>query len=145
VREGRAQTLAEVQQATTACTRCFGCRFEVEALLREELGERYVPTAVVTREPESRSLGGRLRVTLRNVRDRVAAAPPQKMYMPVLQGLGGRDVSTRLMLFNLHDERTERTAAGRTSGRRRSRRRARRCSTWGRCSTTARCPTAWGS
>jgi hypothetical protein len=27
--------------------------------------------------------------------------------MPVLEGFGGHDVSTRLVLFNLHDERTE--------------------------------------
>src|SRR5215211_7306330 len=114
VREGHAETLAQVQEATSACTRCFGCRFEVEALLREELGERYVPTAVVTRDPEAEeraTLPSRLRARLRGVRDRVAAVPPQKMYMPVLQGFEGLDVSTRLVLFNLHDERTDRGQA----------------------------------
>lgn len=107
VREDRAHTLAGVQQETTACTRCFGCRFEVEGVLREELGERYVPTAIVTREQD-----GERRATLRSrlrtrVRRTPAAPPPQKMYMPILHGFGGLDVTTRLVLFNLHDEQTE--------------------------------------
>lgn len=110
VRTGGAATLADVQRQTTACTRCFGCRFEVEGLLREELGERYVPTAVVTRDvraEERATLGLRLRSRLREARGRVAAAAPQKMYMPVLEGFNGCDVTTRLILFNLHDEPTE--------------------------------------
>jgi len=110
VQTSRAGTLAEVQRETTACTRCFGCRFEVEGVLRDELGERYVPTTVVTRDPAAEvnaSLRSRLRARVLGVRERVNADPPQKMYMPVLQGFGGHEVSTRLVLFNLHDERTE--------------------------------------
>lgn len=110
VRDGGAATLADVQQQTTACTRCFGCRFEVEGLLREELGERYVPTAVVKRDvraEERATLGLRLLSRLREARGRVAAVGPQKMYMPILEGFNGCDVTTRLVLFNLHDERTE--------------------------------------
>src|SRR5436190_670548 len=30
---GRATTLADIQRETTACTRCFGCRFEIERML----------------------------------------------------------------------------------------------------------------
>jgi len=110
VRDGGATTLADVQKQTTACTRCFGCRFEVEGLLREELGERYVPAAVVRRDLRAErqaTLGLRLHSRVRRAREQVAAAGPQKMYMPVLEGFNGYDVTTRLVLFNLHDERTE--------------------------------------
>jgi bacterioferritin-associated ferredoxin len=110
VRGAGVTSLAEVQRETTACTRCFGCRFEVEGVLRDELGDRYVPATVVTRDPaadDGGTLRTRLRARVRGVRERVNTVPPQKMYMPVLQGFGGHDVSTRLVLFNLHDERTE--------------------------------------
>src|SRR5687768_10999897 len=99
VRDARVASLAEVQRETTACTRCFGCRFEVEGVLRDELGERYVPAVVVTRDPSAddrATLRTRLRARVRGVRERVNTLPPQKMYMPVLQGFAGHDVSTRL-------------------------------------------------
>ena len=32
--------IADVQRATTACTKCFGCRFEIEALLRSSSATR---------------------------------------------------------------------------------------------------------
>lgn len=113
VRSGRACTLAEVQSETTACTKCFGCRFEVEGLLSEELGDRYVPAAAVTRlEEPPKTVRSRLGRRLLRARNPVPT-PAQKMYLPVLEGLGGSDVTTRIVLFNLHDEREadERTVA----------------------------------
>jgi bacterioferritin-associated ferredoxin len=109
IQERRACTLAQVQRETTACTRCFGCRFEIERVLKAELGDAYVPTAVVTREVEPESVGPLRRVVrrARGMRQRVAPLAPQKMYMPILEGYGGHDVTTRVVLFNLHDERQE--------------------------------------
>src|SRR5689334_8201633 len=46
-----AKSLADVQIKTTACTHCFGCRFDIERVLRDRIGEGYVPAAVV-RRPE---------------------------------------------------------------------------------------------
>src|SRR3989442_810911 len=47
--EDGARSLNDLQRQTTACTRCFGCRFELEALLRERLGPAYVESEVLTR------------------------------------------------------------------------------------------------
>ena len=114
IRERRACTLAEVQRETTACTRCFGCRFEIERVLKGELGDDYVPTAVVTREVVTRQVepdgAGPLRRFVRRrrrARKRVEPVAPQKMYMPILEGYGGHEISTRVVLFNLHDEQQE--------------------------------------
>jgi bacterioferritin-associated ferredoxin len=79
----RAQSIADVQRQTNACTRCFGCRFEIETLLREELGDSFRHEARVV-PPKG------------DDRTRV----PQPMYMPVLAGYKGYDVDTRLIVFN---------------------------------------------
>lgn len=82
--EDGAGSLAEVQEATDACTRCFGCRFEVERMLRDRLGDdfqRTLSTAVVHK-----------------------ATAPRVMYMPVLQGFDGHAVKTRILMFNAHEE-----------------------------------------
>lgn len=75
--------IADVQRKTKACTKCFGCRFEIEALLREQLGEAFQHQATVTPPKDY----GRTRI-------------PQPMYMPVLAGYKGYDVDTRLIVFN---------------------------------------------
>ncbi len=88
--EGRAGSLADVQRETTACTRCFGCRFELERMLENRLGEAYVRTPFV-RVPDAP--GGRLGATgLR-----------RRMYMPVFAGFKGQDVTTRVIMFNWPD------------------------------------------
>lgn len=76
-------SIADLQRETAACTRCFGCRFELEGLLREHLGDAYRPEARV-RPPD----------------DYRVATIPQPMYMPVLAGFEGADVDTRLIVFN---------------------------------------------
>jgi bacterioferritin-associated ferredoxin len=81
--ERGARSIAEIQRATGACTRCFGCRFELEALLKGRLGDAFHHEASVTPPPDY----GRTRI-------------PQPMYMPVLAGFGGYDVDTRLVVFN---------------------------------------------
>ena len=80
---GGATSIADVQRKTRACTRCFGCRFEIETLLREELGDSF-------RHEE--------RVVPPKGDDRTRV--PQPMYMPVLAGYKGYDVDTRLIVFN---------------------------------------------
>jgi bacterioferritin-associated ferredoxin len=87
IRDG-ARSIADVQRATSACTRCFGCRFELEALLQEQLGAGYRHQATVTPPADY----GRVRV-------------PQPMYMPVLSGFGGYEVDTRVIIFNWEGQR----------------------------------------
>jgi bacterioferritin-associated ferredoxin len=82
IRRG-ATSVADLQRRTTACTRCFGCRFELEGLLRAHLGEGYHAEATITLPPDYERL-----------------ETPQPMYMPVLAGFGGHDVDTRLVVFN---------------------------------------------
>ena len=92
IRSGRATSLPDIQRQTTACTRCFGCRFDLERMLRENLGDDYTPTPFLTR-PE--------------VLDDVVArgrTMPRRMYMPVFAGYRGHDVSTRMVIFNWADE-----------------------------------------
>jgi bacterioferritin-associated ferredoxin len=89
IESGRAESLADVQRTTTAVTRCFGCRFEVERMLQERLGDRYVRATVVRRPVEAG--------------EAVPAVAPKRMYMPVLHGLAG-GVRTRVTLFNWSDE-----------------------------------------
>jgi len=78
-----ARSIADIQRATAACTRCFGCRFELEGLLHERLGDAFHHQATVTVPTDY----GRTRV-------------PQPMYMPVLAGYGGYEIDTRLIVFN---------------------------------------------
>jgi bacterioferritin-associated ferredoxin len=75
--------IADIQRRTKACTRCFGCRFELEALLAEQLGDSFRHEARVVPPKDY----DRTRI-------------PQPMYMPVLAGYGGYDVDTRLIVFN---------------------------------------------
>ena len=46
---GGATGIADLQRQTRACTRCFGCRFELEALLRKQLGDAFRHEARVGR------------------------------------------------------------------------------------------------
>jgi bacterioferritin-associated ferredoxin len=77
------RTVADIQRSTTACTRCFGCRSEVERMLRLHLGDsfKHVPTVSLPKE------------FARN-------APTRPMYMPVLAGFRGAEVDTRVIVFN---------------------------------------------
>lgn len=79
-----ARSIADIQRATTACTRCFGCRFELERMLQAKWGERYVGEAAI-------SLPSGLLPT----------REPRPMYMPVLAGFRGNEVDTRVIVFNL--------------------------------------------
>ncbi len=105
-------SLGDVQQETTACTRCFGCRFELERMLEERLGDAYVRTRTVTVPPaatpeEHRGLRRALARLRRGSRERAPVAPevlPRRMYMPVLRGFRGRDVETRVIVFNSYEE-----------------------------------------
>lgn len=101
VQSGQASTLFEVQRETTACTRCFGCRFEIENLLEEHLGERYQRSGFVSLPTDSAPSGvrGRLRRLLR----RTPQVLPKRMYMPLLDGFHG-DVRTRVVLFHWHED-----------------------------------------
>jgi bacterioferritin-associated ferredoxin len=78
-----ARSIADLQRSTSACTRCFGCRFELEGLLRQRLGDAFHHEATVSVPKDY----GRTRV-------------PQPMYMPVLAGYGGYEIDTRLIVFN---------------------------------------------
>jgi bacterioferritin-associated ferredoxin len=82
IRHG-AKSMADVQRETTACTRCFGCRFELERMLSDAYGDAYQHQATISL-PEK----------LAKVR------PPRSMYMPVLAGFRGYDVDTRVIVFN---------------------------------------------
>jgi bacterioferritin-associated ferredoxin len=86
--EGRATSLADLQAETTACTRCFGCRFELERMLEDALGSGYV-RAPFLRLPQAGTDG---RLGPSGVR--------RRMYLPVLSGFRGYDVRTRVILFN---------------------------------------------
>jgi len=92
IRRGEATSLPDIQRQTTACTRCFGCRFDLERMLREALGDGYTPTPFLTRPEvfEGEVTRGR---TL-----------PRRMYMPVFAGYRGHEVTTRMVLFNWADE-----------------------------------------
>ena len=95
IESGRATSLADIQRETTACTRCFGCRFELQRILEERLGDRYRPTEFVARVPGESSLLRRLAARVRG-----RSVLPRRMYMPALAGFRGRDVDTRVVLFN---------------------------------------------
>ncbi|MBA3347368.1 MAG: (2Fe-2S)-binding protein [Actinobacteria bacterium] len=78
-----ATSITDLQRETTACTRCFGCRHELERMLEEKLGSRFEHQATITL-PE-----GMAKTSL-----------PRPMYMPVLAGYSGLDVWTRVIVFN---------------------------------------------
>jgi bacterioferritin-associated ferredoxin len=79
-----ATSIADLQRTTTACTRCFGCRHELERILELRLGEGFRRQSWISL-PEGMGKG-----TL-----------PRPMYMPILAGLGGHQISTRVIVFNL--------------------------------------------
>lgn len=79
-----ARSIADLQRRTTACTRCFGCRFELESMLEARLGDRYRHVATISLP-----------------KDFASGRPPQPMYMPVLAGFRGYDVDTRVIVFNI--------------------------------------------
>lgn len=83
IRKG-ASSIADIQRKTSACTRCFGCRFELEGMLKDVYGDSYHHEATITL-PEKLS-----KVRL-----------PRPMYMPVLAGYRGYDVDTRVIVFNI--------------------------------------------
>ncbi len=78
-----ASSMADIQRTTTACTRCFGCRFELEGMLKSAYGDAYKHEATITL-PE------------RLAKNRL----PRPMYMPVLAGFRGYEVDTRVIVFN---------------------------------------------
>lgn len=80
---GGARTVADLQRRTTACTRCFGCRSELERMLQLHLGDKFQHQATVTLPPEY-SL----------------TKSPRPMYMPVLAGFRDAEIDTRVIVFN---------------------------------------------
>ena len=84
IRSG-ARTIADLQRRTTACTRCFGCRFELEGMLRSALGTDYRHETTISLPEELRK----------------KTKLPQPMYMPVLAGFAGAEIDTRVIVFNL--------------------------------------------
>ena len=83
IRRG-ARSIADIQRRTSACTRCFGCRFELERMLEERLGERFRHESTITLP-----------------KDYAKARVPRPMYMPVLAGFRGHEVDTRVIVFNI--------------------------------------------
>jgi bacterioferritin-associated ferredoxin len=83
IRRG-ARSIADLQRRTTACTRCFGCRFELERMLEDRLGDRF-----------------RHETTVSLPKDFSKARVPRPMYMPVLAGFRGYEVDTRVIVFNI--------------------------------------------
>jgi len=77
------RTVADLQRSTTACTRCFGCRSELERMLRLHLGDAFRHEPTVTLPPEYARI-----------------APTRPMYMPVLAGFRGAEVDTKVIVFN---------------------------------------------
>ncbi|MDA0164752.1 (2Fe-2S)-binding protein [Solirubrobacter ginsenosidimutans] len=96
IASGKARSIADLQRETTACTRCFGCRFELQRMLKEQLGDEFQPTAFVAPLDQSPGL---IATALRRIRG-ARATLPRRMYMPVLDGFAGRDVRTRVAMFN---------------------------------------------
>lgn len=107
-----AQTLADIQRTTTACTRCFGCRFELERMRQDRLGSRYERTDLVTLPALEAPAGTEARFRpglLGRFRPKIPPKyalefPVQRMYMPAFVGFAGSDVETRVVLFNLPAE-----------------------------------------
>jgi bacterioferritin-associated ferredoxin len=82
IRRG-ARSIADLQRKTDACTRCFGCRYELEDLLKAHYGEEYRHEASI-HIPE----------------DYEKREAPNPMYMPVLAGFRSYEVDTRMIVFN---------------------------------------------
>ena len=93
--DGNARSLADVQRTTTACTRCFGCRFELERMLEEKLGDEYVKTTFLGRPDNDTGTDGPGRASTHQV--------PKRMYMPVLHGARGSTVRTRVVIYHWHE------------------------------------------
>lgn len=93
---GAACSLADVQRETTACTRCFGCRFELERMLEEKLGDKYVKTTFLGRPEDDTSTEGPGRASTHQV--------PKRMYMPILHGARGSSVRTRVVIYHWHED-----------------------------------------
>jgi bacterioferritin-associated ferredoxin len=91
--ENGAETLAKVQEATDACTRCFGCRFELEQMLEDRLGDRYRRTPSVSLVSSKTGV-------------------PRVMYMPVLEGFDGHPVNTRILMFNSPEDEAQPSNGG---------------------------------
>ena len=100
IESDRATSLADLQRETSACTRCFGCRFELERMLKEHLGEAYVRTTSVAPPQPKPTLAQRLARAFRAKADPL----PARMYMPAFVGFRGRDVETRVVSFHWRDE-----------------------------------------
>jgi bacterioferritin-associated ferredoxin len=83
IRKG-ASSIADIQRKTSACTRCFGCRYELEGMLKDAYGDAYRHETTIAL-PEKFA-----KVRL-----------PRPMYMPVLSGFRGYDVDTRVIVFNI--------------------------------------------
>lgn len=86
IRRG-ARSIADIQRKTTACTRCFGCRFELEGMLQAAYGDAYRHETTIT-----------LPDTLAKVR------LPRPMFMPVLAGFRGHEIDTRVIVFNVEGD-----------------------------------------
>jgi len=107
-----ASSLSDLQHQTTACTRCFGCRFDLEQVLEARLGDAYSPTKIVTlpvREEPSRMSRVLRRLGVPRAPAGASAVLPRRMYMPVLEGFEGHDVRTRVILYNSYDDHDQRT------------------------------------
>jgi bacterioferritin-associated ferredoxin len=115
IEAGLATSLSDLQRRTTACTRCFGCRFELELMLEDRLGPGFERSEIVTLPVEdppapSRWTGLRRRILGRSADPAAPGGPlPRRMYMPVLEGYRGHEVRTRAILFNSFDEQDERS------------------------------------
>ena len=82
-----AKSIADIQRSTSACTRCFGCRFELEGMLHQAYGDAYRHEPTIT------------------LPDRLAKTRlPRPMFMPVLAGFRGYEIDTRVIVFNLEGD-----------------------------------------
>lgn len=88
IKQGAA-TMADIQRSTSACTRCFGCRFELERMLVDAYGDAYRHEATITLPEKLAKVRG-----------------PRSMYMPVLAGFRGYRVDTRVIVFNWEGPKT---------------------------------------
>jgi bacterioferritin-associated ferredoxin len=92
---GAARSLADIQRTTTACTRCFGCRFELERMLEDRLGDAYVRTTYLGRPEDDAGRDGPGLASTQKV--------PKRMYMPVLHHARGSSVRTRVVIYHWHE------------------------------------------
>jgi len=95
IESGQAHSLADIQRTTTACTRCFGCRFELERMLKDKLGDAYRKSDFLSRPELGSDAKGAGRTTVPHA--------PKRMYMPVLQGAAGSSVRTKVVIYHWHE------------------------------------------